>query len=218
MAKTKSAGKAKDVPLYQLKVELAYAKPPIWRRVLVRGDMTLALLHAVIQVAMGWTNSHLHQFKVGNVTYADPRLDDDMGFGMPDSGNENKALLMEVAPKAKARFVYEYDFGDSWEHRITVEKILDADTASSGFATCLDGKRACPPEDCGGMGGYENLLEIIRDPAHEDHDAMLEWIGGEFDPEAFDLDQVNTYLAKLKWPRMTEDQLAGVLMKRDGMY
>ena len=124
---------------------------------------------------------------------------------------------MEVAPRAKTAFVYEYDFGDSWEHRIIVEKILDPDPAAAGLAQCLAGERACPPDDCGGAFGYANLLEIIMDPKHEEYEEMMEWLGGNFDPEAFHRDTTNQCLKKLRWPRVTERQLAGVLMQRDGV-
>jgi hypothetical protein len=110
---------------------------------------------------------------------------------------------------------YEYDFGDSWNHQITVEKILTHDPAAATVALCLDGARACPPEDCGGPWGYDNLTEILRNPKHEEHDSMKEWLGRPLDPEAFDVEKVNTYLRKLKWPRTTESQLRKVLMARD---
>ncbi|MBE0557212.1 MAG: plasmid pRiA4b ORF-3 family protein [Proteobacteria bacterium] len=164
---------------------------------------------------MGWTNSHLHQFIIGEKRYSDPRINDDMDFGELPDIDEGKAVLMDVMPRAKAKFIYEYDFGDSWEHYITVEKIIEIDAAQKHFAECLDGKHACPPEDCGGIGGYLDLLDIIKDPDHEEHESMMEWLGGKFDPNAFDIEKVNTYLQKLKWPRTTETQLAKVLMARD---
>lgn len=206
-----------DAPAYQLKVELLGTDPLIWRRLLVRGDMSLGLLHAVIQVAMGWTNSHLHQFAAGSVRYSDPRMDLDMGPDETADQDEGRTPLVEAAPREGAELVYEYDFGDSWEHLITVEKIHAPDAASKGFAKCLDGGRACPPDDCGGVGGYEDLLDAVRDPEHEDHEDMLEWLGGMFDPEAFDIKKVNTCLRKLKWPHTTENRLAIVLMERDGV-
>jgi hypothetical protein len=206
----------KNAPLYQLKVEAMGIEPPVWRRLLVRGDMNLGLLHAVIQVAMGWTNSHLHQFTVGDVRYSDPRIDEDMGSDVPPCRDENKTTLIETVPLEGMTFTYEYDFGDSWDHLVTVEEVHRPEAAPKAFVKCLDGGRACPPEDCGGVGGYEDLLEVIRNPHHEDHESMVEWLGGEFDSEAFDITEVNTYLRKLKWPRTTERQLAAVLMTRDG--
>ncbi len=217
MGKVETVLKAVSAPIYQLRIELAGTEPPIWRRLLVRGDMNLGLLHAVIQVAMGWTNSHLHDFTIGNARYTDPQMDDDMGPNAAPARDEGKTTLIEAVPQEKAEFVYEYDYGDSWEHLITVEKTHGTDAMSKGSAKCLDGSRACPPEDCGGVGGYADLLEVIKNPKHEEHESMMEWLGGKFDPEAFDITKTNKYLRKLKWPRTTEEQLADVLMERDGV-
>jgi hypothetical protein len=207
----------KSTPHYQLKVELAGIEPPIWRRLLVRGDMNLGLLHAVIQVAMGWTNSHLHEFNIGNVRYSDPRINEEVAADETPYRDEDRTPLVKATPGEKAEFVYEYDFGDSWEHLVTVEKIHAPDAASKVFVECLEGNRACPPEDCGGIGGYADLLEAIKDPQHEEHESMMKWLGGSFDPEAFDIKKTNTRLRKLKWPQTTEEQLAAVLMERDGV-
>ena len=112
--------------------------------------------------------------------------------------------------------VYDYDFGDSWEHIVTLEKILPADASTSAKAVCLAGSHACPPEDCGGIGGYEQLLRVLRNKKHREHKNMKAWLGRPFDPEYFDAAMINYYLRKLKWPRVTEDQLRSVLMTRDG--
>jgi hypothetical protein len=189
-------------------------EPAIWRRLQVPGDANLGWLHAVLQVAMGWTNSHMHQFIVGERLYSDPGFEIDDDLSVLD---ENTTTVTEVAPRVKSSFVYEYDFGDSWEHRIIVEKILDPDPLAVRLAQCLDGARACPPDDCGGVFGYANLLEVIMDPKHEEYEDMMEWLGGKFDPETFDRDRTNRCLRKLKWPRTTVGQLAGVLMQRDGV-
>jgi hypothetical protein len=183
----------------------------------VPGDANLGWLHAVIQVAMGWTNSHLHQFIVGKRLYSDPSFELDEFEDDPRLLDANKTAIDEIAPRAKSAFVYEYDFGDSWDHRITVERILDPDPTAARFAQCLDGERACPPEDCGGVWGYGDLLEVIMDPKHEEYESMMEWLGGKFNPEAFDRDKVNKCLRKLKWPRTTVSQLASVLMQRDAI-
>lgn len=203
----------KNVPMYELKITLPGL--PVWRTIMVRGDVNLGLLHAVIQVAMGWTNSHLHQFLIGSKRYSAPMSYDDMDFGEPEL-DEEEAVLMDVVPQAKKKFLYTYDFGDSWDHYITVSKIHKAETAPKRVAECLDGAYACPPEDCGGVMGYVELLEIIGDPGHEEHASIMEWLGGEFDPNAFDIEKVNKYLKKLKFPRTTEHQLAKVLSERDG--
>jgi len=214
--KTRRSSSRKGARMYQLKITLAHIEPPVWRRLLVRGDISLGLLHATIQVAMGWTNSHLHQFIIGNKRYSAPTSETGIGFDEKSARDEGRTTLMEAVPGKKARFVYEYDFGDSWEHLITVEKVEEPDPSSECFAKCLDGGRACPPEDCGGAWGYAELLEIMKNPKHEEHESMMEWLGGKFDPEAFDIEKINSYLQKLKWPRTTDDQLAKVLMERDG--
>jgi len=202
-------------PSYQLKVVLVGAQPPIWRRLQVPGNANLGWLHAVLQLAMGWTNSHLHHFLTHEARYTDPRQMDDLDSGGEPDRNEVKATLMQIAPDQGAQFGYEYDFGDSWEHEITVEKILPPNPAAGTTAHCLEGARACPPEDCGGIWGYANLLKILKNRKHAEHTQMMEWIGGSFDAETFDSAKVNRWLQKLKWPRVTEAQLRKVLMGRD---
>jgi hypothetical protein len=211
--KSRTSTSAENAPKYELKVTLSGLR--VWRKLLVRGDMNLGLLHAVLQVAMGWTNSHLHQFIIGRARYSAPMPEEALFLDEPDLDEED-AVLMDVVPRTQMKFVYEYDFGDSWDHRISVVKKHPPDTALDGVAKCLDGAYACPPEDCGGIPGYAELLEIINDPRHAEYESMMEWLGGGFDPTAFDLQKVNKYLKKLKFPRMTESQLAKVLMSRDG--
>ena len=182
--------------LYQLKISLMNSQPAIWRRLLVPGSVRLSVLHAIIQETMGWTNSHLHEFKMGDTSYSDPE------FGLqeddPDVKDEFKARLSEVAPREGASFLYKYDFGDGWRHKILVERILSAAPGQNRSPVCLAGARACPPEDCGGIYGYMEFLEAIRDPSHERHEELLDWIGGDFDSEAFDLSLVNTRLKFIK--------------------
>jgi hypothetical protein len=207
---------ALPVPLYHLEVVLNHVKPQVRRRLQVPGNANLGWLHAVIQVALGWTNSHLHQFRDGERVISDPAFELDEFEGSPPVLDERKVTLMQVAPRRLDELLYEYDFGDSWEHTVTVAKVLDPDAAAAKIALCLDGARACPPDDCGGAWGYEDLLKIIRNPRHKEHKTMLGWLGHPFDPEAFDLNKANTFLRKLKWPHVTEGQLAAVLMQRDG--
>jgi hypothetical protein len=185
--------------LYQIKITLKWSKPPIWRRVIVPANMTLDRFHQVIQCAMGWTNSHLHQFMGGTgfalTYYGTPNPDyADMGTEML---NEKRYSIADLAPVAKRKFVYEYDFGDGWQHEILVEKVLPPET-SFKHLLCLGGANACPPEDCGGMGGYFNLLEILADPKHEEHQSMMDWIGGSWDATHFNADQVNVFLKRVK--------------------
>lgn len=176
---------------YQLKVTLREVEPEVWRRLRVSGDISLNRLHRVLQVVMGWDNSHLHQFTVEGVHYGEP----DPEFPEPLK-NDKRAKLKQVAPAEQQRVLYEYDFGDGWEHDMLVEKIFPADPEARE-PVCLAGARACPPEDCGGPPGYENLLEALRDPDHPEHDELVRWVGGAFDPEAFDLDAVNRALGRL---------------------
>ena len=201
--------------LYHLKVVLIGTTPPIWRRLQVPGNANLGWLHAVLQVAMGWTNSHLHQFKLGGKFYSDPRHHFAEYEGDPEILDESQVTLQQLAPRAKDTLGYEYDFGDSWEHEITVEKILPPDSAAATTALCLDGARACPPEDCGSVWGYADLLKILKNRKHPEHKTMKDWLGRPFDAEAFDPAKTNLWLRKLKWPRVTEAQLRKVLMARD---
>ena len=190
MVKSKSAT---DAPIYQIKVTLEDSKPPIWRRLLVRSDVTLAELHGIIQAAFGWWDYHLHQFIVGETSFGVPDPDYEDLLEMHD---ERQIRLHQVAPREGLKFRYEYDFGDSWLHQVLLEKILPPEPGQV-YPLCIKGRRACPPEDVGGMWGYYYFLKAIGDPEHEEHDHYQEWIGGEFEPEAFDLEEVNQALRAL---------------------
>ncbi|MBI3771478.1 MAG: DUF1186 domain-containing protein [Gammaproteobacteria bacterium] len=193
--------------IYQLKVTLSHSQPPIWRCLQVKGDTTLEELHDVLQAAMGWSNSHLHVFRAGRISYGEP----DPHFP-DDTINERKIRLDKIVTEGDT-FIYEYDFGDSWEHEIKVEKILSAESGAS-YPVCLAGECACPPEDCGGIPGYDYLLEALSDPANPKYTELLEWIDEDFDPEAFDLDAVNAALGSgeidsiLPPPVYSDEQLA----------
>ncbi len=180
--------------IYQLKISLKYTRPLVWRRIQLHGDITLAKLHRILQTAMGWYDSHLHQFIVGRTYYGVPSRDDFLDM---DLKNERKAMLSQILSRPKQKIVYEYDFGDGWEHEILLERVLVAEPGVR-YPRCVGGGRACPPEDCGGTGGYENFLAAIRDPNHEEHEEYLEWIGGEFDPEQFDLAEINAALRQVR--------------------
>lgn len=177
--------------VYQLKVVLREIEPPIWRRVQVPGDITLSKLHRVLQIAMGWTNSHLHKFTIGGVDYAEPDPD-----GLLEFRSDRRARLSEVARPGET-FEYEYDFGDGWEHEVILEQMIQPEPGAV-YPLCLAGERACPPEDCGGVSGYGEFLEAIMDPVHPEHAHMLSWAGGNFDPEALDLQDVNRRLTRLR--------------------
>ncbi len=191
MARRKQATLA---PVYQLKVTLKGSKPPIWRRIQVSSQTTLGQFHEILQTVMGWYDCHLHQFSIGGIDYGQPHPD--LGFGQ-DIRNEKSVPLSRVVPGEKFKFDYTYDFGDGWEHQIVVEKVLPPDPEVQ-YPVCLKGKRNCPPEDCGGIWGYAELLEVLTESDHPDHSEMLEWVGGSFDPEAFDLDEINLLLGSLK--------------------
>ncbi|MGH4024851.1 MAG: plasmid pRiA4b ORF-3 family protein [Pseudonocardiaceae bacterium] len=181
-------------PVYQIKVGLRGAKPPIWRRLEVPADISLARLHSVIQVAFAWCDSHLHVFDTphGEFGVADAEL----GYRA-----EAPVTLEQVAPDARSKIRYTYDFGDDWEHDILVEKVLDRDE-TAGYPRCTGGRRAAPPEDCGGIWGYADLAEILADAAHPEHDDRLEWLGldnaTQFDPAEFDAAAVTRALSSLR--------------------
>jgi Plasmid pRiA4b ORF-3-like protein len=177
--------------VYQLHVRLAYIEPPIWRRIVVSGQISLFRLHRMLQVVMGWENYHLHQFIVGAIRYGEP--DPEYGLEMKD---DRRVRLQKIAREKGTSFIYEYDFGDGWRHVITVERI-EPWTQDMYVPRCLDGARACPPEDCGGIGGYEHLLTALQDPRHPDHKEMRAWAGTHFNPELFSLQAVNSALAIL---------------------
>ncbi|MDQ7794492.1 MAG: plasmid pRiA4b ORF-3 family protein [bacterium] len=180
--------------VYQLKVTLGGSKPPIWRRLQVPGNITLAGLHMAIQIAMGWLNCHLYRFRIAGEEYGE-ELEDDPWFDMREA---TRAVLQRLVPFEGSTFLYEYDYGDGWRHSVKVERILPAQESVT-CPTCLAGRRACPPEDCGGIGGYYRLLEIIADPAREEHDEMVAWLGGPWDPDHFSLDEVNVELRCYSW-------------------
>lgn len=174
--------------VYQLKITLRDVRPPIWRRVQVQGDVTLSHLHWVIQLSMGWTNSHLHSFLIHAQEYGIPMPE--MGFAELEPEDERSVKLSSFIPGEKFKFSYLYDFGDSWEHEVLVEKVLSAE-ANADYPRCIKAKRACPPEDCGGTWGYQEFVEVIQDAEHPEHQAMLEWVGGYFDPEDTEFDEIN---------------------------
>jgi hypothetical protein len=183
--------KLPGIQIYELKLEMLEVEPLIWRRLLVPGSITLAQLHEVIQTAMGWTNSHLHEFVVGNHSYSDPE------FEIEEAKSEYRYRLAKLAPRVRNTIAYHYDFGDSWEHQIRVERIIEDDARYPGSPVCLAGARNCPPEDCGGPWGYENFLKAIGNKSHEEHKELLAWVGGSFDPEHFDLHEVNELLRRI---------------------
>jgi hypothetical protein len=178
---------------YQLKITLRGSKPPIWRRVIVPADMYLDRLHTVIQIAMGWSDCHLHLFEIDREFYQEPDPD---GFESDRQEDERKYRLCDLVNREKAKFRYEYDFGDSWDHVIILEKIIPA-SEKPELMVCLTGKNACPVEDSGGIWGYYEKLRIVGDPTHPEHELIKEWMG-EIDPTEFDIHGINALLHDLR--------------------
>ncbi|MCZ6665906.1 MAG: plasmid pRiA4b ORF-3 family protein [Gammaproteobacteria bacterium] len=172
-----------------MKVSLLGAKPQIWRRVDCPSSFTLGDLHDVIQICMGWEQMHLHAFRIGDRSYGVPAID----LETDEEDEETVTLSSLGLDKEGARFYYEYDFGDSWEHEIAVEASKRR-LRTRFYPKCLKAVHACPPEDCGGLFGYANLLKVLRKPGHAEYEEMLEWIGGEFDPRHVDLAEINDEL------------------------
>lgn len=175
----------------QLRLELDEVTPTVPRRLLVPGGIRLARLHLTLDAAAGGTNSHLHAFTIDGERYGmkmgDAFLDEDLDL------LDEKTITVIRALGERSRIAYEYDFGDGWDHTILVE---DRHTLPYGLkrAVCLDGANACPPEDCGGPWGYEELLSVLADPSHEQHRELFEWTGGPIDPTAFDIVATNVAL------------------------
>lgn len=176
--------------IYQLKVTLEGIDPPIWRRFQVPRDISLFELHLILQIVMGWTNSHLHEFQIQGERYSTPR---DGGFAGEKINNDHKFKLEEVLPPRGESFSYRYDFGDCWDHLVEVEEILPL-ALKRTYPCCLGGARACPPEDVGGVWGYGEFLEAIKHPNHPEHELYLNWVGKEFDPDKFDLNMKDAEL------------------------
>ncbi len=151
----------------------------------------MSKLADILLVAMGWSNSHLHAFRVGERRYG-MNFDD-----FPEGEIDEKTVTVLQALREERRFTFDYDFGDSWRHEVVIEELTSSPFGLK-FAVCLDGANACPPDDVGGTGGYEEFLRAIADRTHEEHESYLEWVGGSFDPTAFELVDVNAALQKIR--------------------
>jgi hypothetical protein len=185
------------VEAYVVKVTLLGTHPPVWRRILVPCDITLLHLHRILQTVMGWTNSHLHQFVVQRHRISDPRSR--VGTKV---ANENRTRLGELIWAVGASLLYEYDFGDGWQHELLLEEVLTGDESLQQI--CVAGKQCCPPEDCGGPQGFAELLNALRDANHPDHEEVCEWLG-DYAPESFSADDVNRRLRRRK--KLTRQKL-----------
>lgn len=189
-----TAGEDAAYPVYQIKVSLKEIQPEIWRRILVPGNTSLCALHEIIQAAFGWQNRHLHRFAIGKTRYTDPNFEPS---GSEVEENEYAFRLCDVVHDENIVFAYIYDYGDNWEHIVHVEKITKDDKSGLTRATCIAGERASPPEDCGGPYEYGEFLEAIKNPAHERHAELIEWLGKPFSPETLDKDKINRKLRRL---------------------
>jgi hypothetical protein len=183
--------------IFELEIVLAEVEPLIWRRVQVPGEVDLAVLHEVVQSAMGWTNSHLHEFEIAGRRYGIP----DPDWDAQEIVDEAEGKLFRLV-KQGDRFAYLYDFGDNWAHHLSVDKVVAAEPGVR-YPRCIAGQGACPPEDVGGPWGYEEFQAALSDPSHPEHDERLEWAGGPFDPQHFDLEEADRALEWLAWRPLT---------------
>ena len=180
---------------YQLKITLAEIQPPLWRRMQVPGSLKLCCLHSALQVVMGWTDSHLHQFEKDGKCWGEPQWYEDEDLDVVADG---EVAVGDVLHAEGDSLTYAYDFGDNWQHEIVLEKILPAD-GDRKHPVCLGGERRCPPEDVGGVSGYQQFLEVNFDPRHEEYEHYVAWAGGHFDDE-FSVKAVNARLSRMRWP------------------
>jgi len=174
--------------IYQIKVTLKEIRPPVWRRIQVTDETRLDRLHEILQILMGWADIHLHEFVVNGISYGDTSMDTGR-----DMKNEKRVSLSKVLSVEKTKFLYIYDWGHYWEHEILLEKRIPFQRGTR-YPVCLSGKRACPPENCGGPSGYQELLEILSDSSHSKHEERFGWLSGDFDSEKFDMESVNRTL------------------------
>lgn len=180
--------KALKVPAVRVKITIRDIDPPVWRELVVPGHWHLGMVHRALQIAFGWHEAHLHSFQVGDRRYGEP----DPNY---DSGTQRESLVRvhEVLAAPGDVITYWYDFGDDWFHDIVVEELLDPQKQ----ARCLDGRRAAPPEDSGGPWGYQDLLQALADPKHEEHEDRVEWVGEGYDPELVDIQAIDGALRRL---------------------
>ena len=181
--------------VFQLKLTLLGVTPPIWRRLMVSADFTLARLHTVLQLSMDWKDSHLHEFRIDRKSYGRPDRDEEAA-DFRELLDERKVRLSSVLSQDGGQALYTYDFGDDWQHAIIVEKLLPMRPGQT-YPVCIGGERHGPPEDCGGAPGYDDLLRVMNDRFDPSYKETRRWLGGDFDPESFSVDEVNRRLAGL---------------------
>lgn len=185
--------------VFKLHVSLNETNPVVWRRIMVPASFSLEALHSVIQLSMGWQMSHLYDFQIGSFRYAEPDDFDDIPV-------KSIGTSLAVALKAHKSFVYNYDFGDSWQHNVLVEDVLSYDEIFN-YPICIGGENACPPEDCGGISGFEELKQKVKDPENEEHHEIMRWLGGYYSAFSFDANRVNRDLLwAVNWKAGPNDQ------------
>ena len=178
--------------VYKLDIRLNDIEPPIFRKVLVSNDVDLSTLHHILQITMGWNDTHLHQYLIDDKRYGTPDPDFD------DGTMEESSIKLRTAVKRPGdKMIYEYDFGDGWEHTITLEEILPY-THDIKLPQCISGERSCPPEDVGGAYAYQEFLEGYLNSSHPDHSNLIQWAGEYFEPEFFDIVEVNGLYKQLE--------------------
>ena len=193
-----------DIKIYQLKITLKGVRPPIWRRVLVKSNTTFDQLHFIIQRSMDWGGFHLYGWEVKGREYTGQNtIFAELGFFEEEEATDTdhefdeKEIGAIIGDNEKTKFIYIYDFGDNWEHEILVEEILPVDPKIKKYPVCITGKRAAPPDDCGGSWGYQTLLEILKDPEHPEYEEYMDWLEEDFDPEYCNLEEINIRLKAL---------------------
>ncbi len=177
--------------IYQIKVTLKDSEPHIWRRIQVPGHITLYKLQRIMQMVMGWENAHLHEFVINGTSYGQSHPE----YGL-EMKTERRARLDELVSEENMEFIYKYNLDEEWEHQLLVEKIISP-TPKVHYPLCVEGDQACPPEDCGGILGYKDLLEILQNPEDPEYEETIEWLG-DFDPTAFDVEEVNQKLKQIR--------------------
>jgi hypothetical protein len=200
--------------IIQLRITLAHIEPPIWRRVQVPADLTLRRLHDVIQAAFGWLDYHLHEFRIDDKLYGQSEVEGVDAPGHP-LHSDRYIRLRTLVDRGAERFVYTYDFGDDWEHLITVEEIMEP-AAGVEYPVFVDGARAAPPEDCGGPPGFEDFLDAMANAQHPAHDDLREWYGGPFDPEDLQREAMEARLQRIRAGRRKGPAKGTISPRRGG--
>lgn len=184
MAKKKAISKNRpENQILKLRISLEGTEPLVWREVLVPSYFTLEALHSIVQLVMGWQMSHLYDFEIDGQRYSEPDEFDELP-------SKSLASSISAALNGETSFRYTYDFGDSWRHLIEVKEVTTIDDGFN-YPICIDGENACPPEDCGGIPGFEDLKEKLANKKDPEHKEMLRWVGGYFNPKSFDANRIN---------------------------